>query len=280
MKHSKHYETTTLVKAGVAVLLTGEKGTGKTTLAKDVASTLNLTFCSMSMTRQTTLSHLLGFMNVNGIYIPSQLRIAAETGCLYLLDEIDASDPNVILCLNTIENGYIAFPDKVVDIHPDFRLMATSNPQDNHRDYNGRAKLDAATLDRFDIINIEKDDVLEQSLVDFHTYSHIELVRECLKEVNSPVYISMRDSIRFQKRKELGLLDSFVERLLSKETLALEKYEARKSKIPKVRNVDECKTLLDVWEHVYGVKTNTAETDSTSHSQQSPYKEFDESIPF
>ena len=280
MKHSKHYETTTLVEAGVSVLLTGERGTGKTTLVKDVANTLNLTFFSMSMTRQTTLSHLLGFMNVNGIYIPSQLRTAAESGGVFLLDEIDASDPNVILCLNTIENGYIAFPDKVVDIHADFRLLATSNPQDNHRDYNGRAKLDAATLDRFDIINIEKDDILEQSLVDFHTYSHIELVRECLEEVNSPVYISMRDSIRFQKRKELGLLDSFVERLLSKETLALEKYEARKSKIPKVRNVDECKTLLDVWEHVSGVETDTTETDSTSHSQQSPYKGFDESIPF
>lgn len=280
MKHSKHYETTTLVEAGVSVLLTGERGTGKTTLVKDVANTLNLTFFSMSMTRQTTLSHLLGFMNVNGIYIPSQLRTAAESGGVFLLDEIDASDPNVILCLNTIENGYIAFPDKVVDIHADFRLLATSNPQDNHRDYNGRAKLDAATLDRFDIINIEKDDILEQSLVDFHTYSHIELVRECLEEVNSPVYISMRDSIRFQKRKELGLLDSFVERLLSKETLALEKYEARKSKIPKVRNVDECKTLLDVWEHVSEVETTTTETNSTSHSQESPYKDFDESIPF
>lgn len=250
MKHNKHFEVTKLVRAGVAVLLTGERGSGKTTLVKHVADELELEFYSMSMTRQTTLSHLLGFMNVNGLYIPSQLRRAAEGGGVYLLDEIDASDPNVLLCLNTIENGYIAFPDKVVELSPNFRLLATSNPQDNHRDYNGRAKLDAATLDRFDDISVEKDDLLEQSLVDFNTYSHMELVRKCLKDSNSPTYISMRDSIRYQKRKELDLLDKFVDRILAKDLLALESYNKEKHNIAKVSSVAECSTLSDVWEHI------------------------------
>ena len=286
MKHSKHHETTMLVKAGVPVLLTGERGSGKTTLAKHVAEHLNLTFFSMSMTRQTTLSHLLGFMNVNGTYIPSQLRAAAEKGGVFLLDEIDASDPNVILSLNTIENGFIAFPDKVVDIHKDFRLLATSNPQDNHRDYNGRAKLDASTLDRFDIVSVEKDDVLEQNLVDFHTYSHMELVRKCLQEVNSATYISMRDSMRFQTRKELGLLDNFVTRLLAKDTIALEEYENRKGKIPKVSHIGECKTLSDVWEHVSG--TTVLKPDSQQEivpqthqpAQQVPESSYTEGMTF
>lgn len=267
MKHNKHFETTTLVRAGVAVLLTGERGSGKTTLAKDVSASLEVEFFSMSMTRQTTLSHLLGFMNVNGIYIPSQLRTAVEKGGVFLLDEIDASDPNVILCLNTIENGYVSFPDNVVQIHPEFRLLATSNPQDNHREYSGRAKLDAATLDRFDIIVVEKDDLLEESLVDYHTFSHMRLVRKCLEEVNSSTYISMRDSIRFQKRKDLGLLDTFVERLLAKDLLALELYTAQKGSIPKVSAVEECISLKDVWEHVSGI-TRVESTEATGDSEE------------
>jgi MoxR-like ATPase len=248
--HSKFEEISTLVNAGVSVLLTGEKGSGKTTVAKDVTHGLGLTFFSLSMTRQTTLSHLLGFMNVNGTYIPNQIRKAAENGGVVLLDEIDASDPNVILSLNTIENGYIAFPDQVIDLHPEFRLMATSNPQDNHRDYNGRAKLDASTLDRFDIVDVERDANLEQSLVDKNTYAHISLLRSCLEETNSPTYISMRDTIRYQKRKELNLLDGFIARLVKKDMMAFEQYQNKCDSIPKVSDLVECEKLNDVWDFV------------------------------
>jgi len=247
MRHEKHEEVLALVNAEQPVLLTGERGTGKTTLVQNVAKSLEIPFYSLSMTRQTTLSHILGFMNVNGIYVPSQLRKAVESGGIFLLDEIDASDPNVILSLNTIENGYVSFPDQVVELHKDFRLAATSNPQDNHRDYNGRAKLDAATLDRFDIVPIEKDDNLEKSLVDSNTYAHMQLIRTCLQEINSPTYISMRDSMRYQKRKDLKLLDSFVDRLLAKDTLALEKYKELKEDIPELTKVSECETLEDIW---------------------------------
>ena len=247
--HFKHSEVFPLVKANQAVLLEGEKGTGKTTLSIDTAKYLNLDFFSISMTRQTTYSHLLGFMNVKGTYIPSQIRLAAENGGLVLLDELDASDPNVILCLNSIENGYLSFPDKVVTLHPDFRLMATCNPQDNHKNYNGRAKLDDATLDRFDQITVERDEELEKTLVDFETYSKISLIRKCLKIQNSNTYISMRDSLRFQKRKDLNLLDGFVEKLLKKDRAAFEMYLETLPSLPKVSGLSECETITDIWEY-------------------------------
>ena len=238
--HVKYDEVRTLVNAGIPVLLTGEKGSGKTTLAMQIAEALELPFFSMSMTRQTTLSHLLGFLSVNGNYVPSQLRDCAENGGVYLLDEIDAADANVLLSLNTIENGFISFPTGIVELHKDFRLMATANPQNEHEFYVGRTKLDAATLDRFDIVDIDRDEHLEKSLVDPDTYRRIELVRRCLREVNSSIKVSMRDSMRYQTRKELGLLDGFMYRLVDKTDLVYEKYEQYLETMPKHSDQSEC----------------------------------------
>jgi len=251
MHHIKYDEAKTLIDAGIAVLLTGEKGSGKTTMAKQIAEELKLPFYSVSMTRQTTLSYLLGFMNVSGVYIPSLLRKAAEQGGMYLLDEMDAGDPNVLLALNTIENGFISFPDGLIDLHKDFRLVATANPQNEHAHYTGRAKLDAATLDRFDQILVQRDEQLEKTLVDSDTHRHITALREVLREVNSSVVVSMRDSMRFQQRKDLGLLDGFVHRIVGEDNeLVVEKYEKFLETLPKYTDQSECQTLFDLAELV------------------------------
>lgn len=246
MKHHKFAEARTLIDAGIAVLLTGEKGSGKTTLARMISEDLELEFYSVSMTRQTTLSYLLGFMNVNGIYIDSLLRKAAEHGGMFVLDELDAGDPNVLLALNTIENGYISFPDKIVYLHENFRLVATANPQDEHAHYTGRAKLDGATLDRFDEILVDRDENLEKSLVDRVTIKNIALVRKILKDHNSSTVVSMRDSIRYQARKNLNLLENFVERILGNNPMYIEKYKDEVAKIPDFLDQDECVTFMDV----------------------------------
>lgn len=248
MRHHKFDEVKTLVDHNQPVLLTGEKGSGKTTIAMQVAESLDLDFHSISMTRQTTLSHLLGFISVNGTYVPSQLRNVTENGGVYLLDEIDAGDANVLLCLNTIENGYISFPDGVVQLHKDFRLMATSNPQDKHNDYTGRSKLDAATLDRFDEIDIDQDDDLEKSLVDPDVFLHINELRRVMREINSSKIVSMRDSMRYQKRKDLGLLDKFIFKLTGKNQLAYDKYTAAVESIPKFNDVEDCTTLDELFD--------------------------------
>jgi MoxR-like ATPase len=248
--HSKFNEIETLVDAGVSVLLTGEKGSGKTTLAKQVSEKLGLKFHSMSMTRQTTLSHLLGFISVNGTYVPSQLRSAAEKGGAFLLDEIDASDANVLLSLNTVENGYVAFPDGIVELHDDFRLLATANPQDQHQFYTGRSKLDAATLDRFDIIEVPRDENLERSLVDADIFRTINAMREALKQTNSSIVVSMRDSMRLQHRKELGLMNGYLPRLVDHNQLVLEKYDQILATMPKHNDQGECQTFEELVELV------------------------------
>lgn len=242
--HAKYDEVRTLVEANIAVLLTGEAGSGKTTLVKQIAEDMKLKFFTLSMTRQTTLSHLLGFMSVNGTYVPSRLRECVEFGGMMLLDEIDAGDPNVMLALNTIENGYVSFPDELVNCHPDFRLSATANPQDQHNFYTGRSKLDGATLDRFDVIDVDRDEVLEQTLVDDDTFMRMRLLRKIMAAHNAAKPISMRDSVRYQKRKDLNLLDEkFVLRLTGKSDLVMEQYMKEVKDIPKHQNQNQCNTL-------------------------------------
>ncbi len=75
---------------------------------------------------------------------------------MFLCDEVDAADPNVLLSINAaISNGILALPNRVekpvAKMHKDFVYMAAGNTFGHGADrlYVGRNELDAATLDRF-----------------------------------------------------------------------------------------------------------------------------------
>jgi len=265
--HHKYGEVKTLVDAGQPVLLTGEAGSGKTTVAKAVAKENDMRFRSMSMTRQTTLGHILGFMSVNGTYIKSVFRTCFEEGGMMLIDEIDAGDANVLLAFNTIENGYVTFPDALVECHPDFRLVATANPQDQHNFYTGRSKLDGSTLDRFDMIDIDRDNDLEKSLVDDDTHRRMQLLRKLMGDNNASKVVSMRDALRYQKRKELNLItENFMYRLAGQNELVLEQYIKELGAMPKHQDQSECKTyedLVNLMRVRAGAKPNAKANSST-----------------
>jgi len=251
MKHIKYDEVKTLVENNINVLLTGPASSGKTTILKNVAKELGLDFYPMSMTRQTTLNAILGFLSINGTYIPSNFRKAVEHGGMALFDELDAADPNVILALNTLENGFVAFPDKTVDLHPDFRWVATANPQDEHHIYTGRSKLDAATLDRFDEIKVPLDTALELALTDERTSKEIQLMRSVLKDNNASKQISMRDTLRLHQRKQIGLGDDYHVTLLQNEDY-LDAYNVKLDKLypPKPKAQEECETIDELWDTI------------------------------
>ena len=258
MQHHKFPEVLTLVKNDINVLITGPAGTGKTTLLRNICETLELNFHSIPMTKQTTLNALLGFISLNGEYIPSQLRKAVEHGGMMLLDELDAADPNTVLCLNTLENGYLAFPDGVVTTHKDFRLVATANPQDQHNVYTGRSKLDAATLDRFDIITLERDPKLELELTDADTAEEVNAARGVLIDNSASREISMRDTIRYHKRKKIGLGEKYVHTLLGGEVSYIEDYQEKIAPAPVENSTDysfngtpkaqtDCVSINELW---------------------------------
>lgn len=249
MKHEKQAEIEKLIKHDMNVLLEGPAGTGKSTIIKNVAEELEFDFYSISMTKQTTLNALIGFLSINGNYIPSQLRTAVEHGGIMLLDEIDASDPNTLLCLNSLENGYLACPDGVIQKHKDFRLVATSNPSGEHQIYTGRSKLDAATLSRFDIVTIDRDPALELLLTDEETAHEVNLMRSILDDNNSSKTLSMRDCIRLHKRKSIGLATGYVETLLGDKSL-VSSYNVKLEKSkppPKPKEQYECSSIDELW---------------------------------
>lgn len=205
MKHKKYAYILDIVKAGMPVLLEGEAGTGKSTIAMQIAEDTGTTFYSISCTKQMSVNALLGFISINGVYIPTQFRYAFENGGIFLLDEIDAADPNVLLTLNTVENGFIAFPDGIVKKHNDFRLIATANPSNEHSVYTGRSKLDFSTLDRFFCITLERDSSLELALTSEDIVDNVNHIRGLFKKNGVTKIITMRDSLRLHKLSQLGV---------------------------------------------------------------------------
>ena len=132
-----------------SVLIFGPSGSGKTTVAIEYANNKGIHYILQQGHAQLTVDDLLGYKSItDGTYFPSLLRDAVENGKIFIIDEIDACNPNTLLALNSLKNKKFQFPDKLVDIHPDFRFISTANTLEYSDVYNGRSKLDKATLAR------------------------------------------------------------------------------------------------------------------------------------
>jgi hypothetical protein len=153
-----------IVKARRNSWLCGPAGSGKTTSAHEVAILLGLPFYAKSVGPQVTESSLIGYTDANGKTVRTQLREAFEFGGVFLLDEVDAASPAVLVVINALlANGVASFPDAVVTKHPDFVLIAGANTigLGADRQYVGRQQIDAATLDRFVLLDWPYDPRIE-----------------------------------------------------------------------------------------------------------------------
>ena len=76
----------------------------------------------------------------------------------FFLDEMDGSIPETLIILNSaIANRYFDFPIGKVEAHPDFRIVSAGNTCGTGADieYTGRFQLDASSLDRFALIEVD-----------------------------------------------------------------------------------------------------------------------------
>ncbi|CAB4136144.1 ATPase-like protein [uncultured Caudovirales phage] len=156
------------ISARCNTFLVGPAGTGKTTMVSQVAEALNLGFHAENLTAATTEYALKGFKDANSNYVPTKLREFFQNGGVYLLDEIDNANPNVLGVLNSaLSNGFMAFPDGMVSKHPDFIAVAAGNTYGNGAtaEYVGRNPIDGATLDRFAFFNVDIDESVEDAML-------------------------------------------------------------------------------------------------------------------
>lgn len=163
--HEKFDTVLQLVGADIPVFLTGAAGTGKNVICKQVAEALGLEFYfSNAVTQEYKLT---GFIDANGTFHETQFYKAFTQGGLFMLDEIDASIPEVLIILNAaIANRYFDFPTGRFEAHENFRLIAAGNTFGTGADleYTGRFQLDAASLDRFGIVEIDYSLAIEQAI--------------------------------------------------------------------------------------------------------------------
>ncbi|MEC3975928.1 AAA family ATPase [Amycolatopsis sp. H20-H5] len=199
------------------VLLVGPAGTGKSMLAKHAALALDIPFQALSLGPTTPMSKVFGYYDANGHYHDTPFRRAFEHGGVMLLDELDNGHPGLLAELNqALALSTCAFADRMVDAHPDFRLVATGNTYGagGDRQYAGRQTLDSATLDRFVVIDVPIDEGLEERIALRHAPSHQDAARDLLTKIrelraaaadkNLPVLFSPRASIDGAKLLEAG----------------------------------------------------------------------------
>ena len=153
-------------KAGVNVMLVGPAGSGKTYAAEQLAEILGLDYYPFSVGPQTSKTDIMGFMGTK--LVRSGIRDAFEYGGVLLLDEFDTGNAGVLTILNAILwNNKVLFPSEngnvLVTRHPNFIVVVGANTfgKGGNSSYNGRQKLDDATLDRFVGIIWDYDRALE-----------------------------------------------------------------------------------------------------------------------
>lgn len=179
--HPKFEKVLRLVRAGLNVLLVGPAGCGKTYLAAQVAKALKRAYGTLHCTAGASESQLTGWLLPIGSskspgafsYVPSEFVRLYEAGdSVFLLDEIDAADPNMLLVINgALANGHLHVPQRHqapdVPRGKNVAILAAANTYGTGADtmYAGRNQLDAATLDRFYAVEMGYDAALEAELL-------------------------------------------------------------------------------------------------------------------
>ncbi len=147
------------VAHNLPVLLIGETGVGKTLAVRYLAWKTNNGLRRVNLNGATTVDEFLGKLLINeqGTYwVDGVLVSAMQSGDWILLDEINATLPEIAFCLHSLldDDRMVVLTEhdgRIVRPHPHFRLFASMNPSEEGR-YGGTKMLNEALLDRFPVV--------------------------------------------------------------------------------------------------------------------------------
>lgn len=185
-----------LAKARKNIMMVGPSGAGKTHNAAVIAKALELDFATQSCSAGMSESALSGWLipieeGGTFTYAPSEFVKIYENGGVFLFDEIDAADPNVLIFMNqALANDGFHLPQRYenpkVKKHKDFVAVAAANTYGIGADamYTARNQLDAATLDRFrvGIVDVDYSAAVEEKLVDENVLAWGREVRKVIAD--------------------------------------------------------------------------------------------------
>lgn len=194
--HKQFEDILSMVECGVNPLICGGAGSGKTYLCEQVAKAMGYNFFFTGAIMQE--HKLFGYKDANGDYHATQFyRWCTTPNSIFYFDEFDASDANVVLSMNTaLANGYVDFPNEGrVNIPKENRFIASANTLGQGADalYVGRNQLDAATRDRFAVVEFEYDENIEKALAyNDELYEFIYQLRKAISKNGLNDLVTMR----------------------------------------------------------------------------------------
>lgn len=235
--HKMLREATFLCEQERQLMMVGPAGSGKTTLASQIAKAFEIDFSSISCSAGMSEAHLLGRMLFDGTYVPSDFITAYENGGVFLFDEIDAADSNTLLVINSaLANGYVSVPNRKdnprAHRHEDFICIVAGNSWGNGSNtYQGRGYLDAAFLDRFAVskLEVDYDTSLEAEIAGEHTevLNRMHHIREVVTKQRLKRIVSTRSIVSAVRQAAAGRSLNQIEKIF---TTDWSKDEVRKIK--------------------------------------------------
>jgi hypothetical protein len=200
----EYKEIDTIVKSQMfyPVFVTGPTGNGKSTMVEQACAKNKREYIRLQINAQTDEDQLIGsktLVDGNIQIVEGPVLIAMRKGAILLLDELDAADPNNIMCLQSILEGrpyYFKLTNEMVYPAPGFNVFATANTKGRGSEsgkYIGTKMLNEAFLERFPV-------TFEQEYPSMATELKIVLNAmnkfNCLDQEFADVLVKWSDAIR------------------------------------------------------------------------------------